>query len=76
VGNFDEQKWGISVSAVMAEHVQLRLDTGIQVYFADPLSPWQRPSNENTNGLLRQYFPKGTDMHRYSAHDLEAVAAT
>jgi len=60
----------------MAQHVQLRIDTGIEVYFCDPQSPWQRGTNENTNGLLRQYFPKGTDLARHSAEDLEAVANT
>jgi IS30 family transposase len=60
----------------MAQHVQLRIKTGLPIYFCDPHSPWQRGSNENTNGLLRQYFPKGTDLSRYSADDLEAVAAT
>ncbi|HET9647125.1 MAG TPA: IS30 family transposase [Microlunatus sp.] len=60
----------------LSGHVQLTLDTGTKVFFADPHSPWQRPSNENTNGLLRQYFPKGTDLSRWSAEDLEAVALT
>jgi IS30 family transposase len=50
----------------MAQHVQLRLDTGLEIYFCDPRSPWQRATNENTNGLLRQYFPKGTDLARHS----------
>lgn len=50
------------------------LHTGTKVYFADPHSPWQWPTNENTNGPLRQYFPKGTDLSRWSAADLEAVA--
>ena len=60
----------------MAQHAQLKIDTGIAVYFCDPHSPWQRPTNENTNGLLRQYFPKGTDPSRWGATELDAIAVT
>jgi transposase, IS30 family len=60
--------------AEMAQHARLRIDTGLQVFFCDPQSPWQRDTNENTNGLLRQYFPRGTDLARHSADDLAAVA--
>jgi IS30 family transposase len=60
----------------LSAHVAFKVETGIPVYFADPQSPWQRGTNENTNGLLRQYFPKGTDLARWSAEEIQAVANT
>lgn len=58
----------------MAHHQDFSLATGMQVYFCDPRSPWQRGRNENTNGLLREYFPKTTDQSRHPQRQLDAVA--
>lgn len=60
--------------AEMSQHARLRAETGLRIYFCEPRSPWQRGTNENTNGLLRQYFPKGTDFSRYGVDELQAVA--
>jgi len=59
----------------MAQHAQLRIDTGLAIYFCDPHSPWQRGTNENTNGLLRQYFPKAPTSAGDTLAELDAVAA-
>src|SRR6266852_7979472 len=59
----------------MSRHAEIKLATGLQIYFCDPAKPWQRGSNENTNGLLRQYFPKGSDVSPYTLDDLDKVAA-
>jgi IS30 family transposase len=60
----------------LSAHAQFSIASGVKVYFADPKSPWQRGTNENTNGLLRQYFPKGTDLSRWNADEIAAIAHT
>ena len=59
----------------LTNHLRIAKKADIKIYFADPRSPWQRPGNENINGLLRQYFPKGTDLSVHSREDLDFVAA-
>jgi len=59
----------------MAEHARFSVATGVQVYFCDPKSPWQRGSNESTNGLLRQYLPRTMNMQALKQHDLDTIAA-
>jgi IS30 family transposase len=58
----------------MSQHLRFTVDTGVQVYFCDPKSPWQRGTNENTNGLLRQYFPRLTDLSGFTQRQLDSVA--
>lgn len=60
----------------LSDHARFTIESGVKVFFADPHRPWQRGTNENTNGLLRQYFPKGTDLSRWSAQEIQAVAHT
>jgi transposase, IS30 family len=59
----------------MAEHTQFTIDSGVQVYFCDPRSPWQRGTNENTNGLLRQYLPRSADLRQFDQAALDTIAA-
>ena len=58
----------------LSDHARFTIESGVKVFFGDPRGPWQRGTNENTIGLLRQYFPKGTDLSRWSAREIHAVA--
>lgn len=60
----------------LSDHARFTIESGVKVFFADPHSPWQRGMNKNTNGLLRQYFSKGTDLSRWNEQELQAVAQT
>lgn len=60
----------------LSDYARFTIESGVKVFFADPRSPWQRGTNENTNGLLRQYFPKGADLSRWSEQEIQALALT
>ena len=60
----------------LSDHARFTIESGVKVFFADPHSPWQRGTNESAFGLLRQYFPKGTDLSRWSEQEIQAVART